>query len=128
MSIPPGTTEGSKIRLSGEGKNGGDLILTVHLMKSKVYRVEKKFNLVRTVEVSPWDAALGCKVSVDTPDGPVQLTIPPESSSGSRLRLKEKGLTGKEGKKGHLLVEVKIVFPKGLSDRQKQLFKELSEE
>ena len=128
ITIPPGTTEGSKIRLSGEGTNGSDLILTVHLMKDRVYSLEKKYNLVREIEISAFDAALGCKTSVATLDGPVLITIPPCSSSGSRLRLKNKGLKKSDGTRGHLLVEVKIVFPGTLSDRAKALYESLKKE
>lgn len=127
ITIPKGTTEGTKIRLTGQGQSGGDLILTIHIKKHSRYSVEKKYNLVVDAEITPSEAALGGKINVETPEGIVRLTVPPCSSSGARLRLKGKGLVQKNGERGHLLVSFKIVLPESLTEAELSLYQKLSE-
>jgi len=139
LKIPPGTTDGATIRAAGQGGPGlgggpaGDLLLHVHLTPDPRFKVEGH-DVITQVHVTPWEAALGAKIEVPTLDGSVTLTIPPGSQSGQKLRLKEKGLPrrasggGASGGAGDLLGQIKIVVPKPLSDRERELFEQLKKE
>ena len=76
--------------------------------------------------VSPWEAALGAEVAVEGPGGEMKVSVPAGSSSGRRLRLRHRGLPNPKGQAGDLYAEVKIVLPRRLSHREKELFEELS--
>ena len=134
VSIPPGTTEGMRIKLSGQGGAGsdgapdGDLFLRVHLAPDPRFSIDGR-DLKTTLAVSPWEAALGAKVPLTLLDGKTaMLSIKPGSQSGTQLKLTGKGMPGR-GKKpaGDLLAELKIVVPAILADRDKALFEELAE-
>jgi curved DNA-binding protein len=77
--------------------------------------------------LAPWEAALGAKVTVPTLSGKIQLTIKPNSQSGQRLRIKGKGLTGKQGS-GDLFAVLKVVMPQQHNERMQQLWTELAEQ
>jgi curved DNA-binding protein len=133
VRIPPGTTDGSRIRLAGQGGPGigggepGDLLLDVRIAPHPTYRV-KGHDLAVTLELAPWEAALGAKVEVPTLDGPVTLNVPAGTPGGQKLRLKEKGLhRRKAGGRGNLYARTRIVVPEELSDKEKELFEQLSE-
>ena len=135
VKIPAGTTSGSTIRLAGQGGPGGgrgpagDLLLSVTIGQHDRFQVHGH-NLHATVAVSPWEAALGAKVVVPTLDGQVTLTVPAGAQSGQKMRLRQKGLPMRQGGEGRgdLLVHLKIVVPKELSDREKELFESLAKE
>ncbi len=131
VKIPPGTTTGTKIRLAGQGSPGigggaaGDLLLKVAIAEHPVFDVDGH-NLRAVLPVTPWEAALGAKVSFQTLDGEVKLTLPPGSQSGRKLRLKGKGLPRKsDADRGDLELEISIRVPKELSDDERQLFERL---
>lgn len=132
VKIPPGVTDGSTIRLAGQGDpsptggKAGDLLLRIKLAKHPRYTVDGH-DLSTELRLSPWEAALGAKVDVPTLDGPVTLTIPPGAQSGQKLRLRDKGMpTGKrEGDRGDLFVRLAIAVPKELSDEERDLFEKL---
>lgn len=121
VKIPPGVTSGSKIRLSGEG-----LILKIEISPDPRFEIEGH-DLVTDLPVAPWEAALGAKVPLQTLDGPVTLTVPPGAQSGSRLRLRNKGMPKRDGEKGDLFARLRIVVPKTLTGPEKKLFKQLQE-
>ena len=131
VKIPPGTTEGMKIRLAGQGGKGarggtdGDLLLKVHLAPHPRFEVDGH-HLKSTLLLTPWEAVLGAKVVFSTIDGDVQLKIPPGSQTGSKLRLKEKGLPQKGGERGSLTIELKVVIPTTPSDEERKLFEQLA--
>ncbi|MCE9589675.1 MAG: DnaJ domain-containing protein [Planctomycetes bacterium] len=134
VKIPQGVVESSTIRLNGQGGPGmgegepGDLLLRVHLAKHPQYEVDGH-DLITTLDVTPWDAALGAKVAVPTPYGEVTMTVPPGTSSGQKLRLKFKGLPHRGGSDaGDLFVRLRIVVPKELSSRERELFEQLQKE
>lgn len=143
VKIPPGVTEGSVIRLKGQSKAGSiegfgeNLHLRVHISPHPRFQILGQ-DLVTTIPVSPWEAALGAKVDIETLDGYVSISIPPGSQSGRQLRLRGKGLPnikkGKDKSKdksvevGDLLVTIKILVPKELSVKEKELFEKLREE
>lgn len=134
VTIPKGIRGGQKIRLKGQGGTGalggrpGDLMLVVELKPSASMRIEGS-DVYTTVSVAPWTAALGGQADLHTLDGTVSVSIPPGSSSGRKIRLKGKGFPGVKGSEpGDLYAEIKIVVPKQLTERERELFEELAEE
>jgi len=133
VRIPPGTTEGARIRLAGQGAPGsgggpaGDLYLTVHLAPHPRFRV-LGHDLEADLPLTPWEAALGARVTVPTLEGTASLQVPPGTPSGRRLRLRGKGLPrgGTLENRGDLLAVVQIVVPPKLTPRERQLFEELA--
>jgi curved DNA-binding protein len=130
VTIPPGVTDGQRIRLAGQGGRGsggqaGDLYLIVRIAPHPRYRVEGR-DLHVELPVTPWEAALGATVPVDTPGGEVKVTVPAGSSSGRRLRLRGQGMPNPRGQPGDLYAEVRIMVPRRLSRRERQLFEELA--
>ncbi|RME57467.1 MAG: J domain-containing protein [Candidatus Dadabacteria bacterium] len=132
VKIPPGTTDGSTIRLKGQGGEGayggppGDLLLKVRIAPHPIFTV-KGYDIYVTLPITPWEAVLGGKIKVPTLDGNVALTIPAGTSSGKKLRLSGKGLPKKGGGKGDQYVEIKIVVPEKPTAKEKELFKKLAE-
>ena len=132
VKIPPGVTDGSRIRLSGKGGEGigggspGDLYLRVRLEPHPRFRVIGH-DLQIDVPLAPWEAALGATVEVDTLDGTVNLKIPPGSQSGQKLRLRGKGLSRNGNGQGDLFARVKIVVPKELDPKEKELYAKMAE-
>jgi curved DNA-binding protein len=132
VTIPAGVSHGQRIRLAGQGASGlgggprGDLYLLVRLSPHPRYRVEGR-DITVELPVAPWEAALGASVPVDTPGGPVRLQVPAGSSSGRRLRLRERGMPNPAGTAGDLYAEVKIVIPPQTSDRERELWRRLAE-
>ncbi|MBE7560383.1 DnaJ domain-containing protein [bacterium] len=131
VTIPRGITEGSRIRLAGRGGAGGpggepgDLYLNVRLRPDPRFQVEG-YDLRATLPVTPWEAALGAEIPVPTLDGGVTLKVPAGSQSGQSLRLRGKGLPTREGGHGDLYVTLKIVVPRELSPRERELFQQLA--
>jgi curved DNA-binding protein len=103
----------------------GDLYLHIRLVPHPLFDVEGH-NLLITVPVAPWEAALGTKVMVPTLEGKISLTIAPGSKSGQKLRVRGKGLVGKTGK-GDLLAVLKVVMPPSTSQEVRDLWQQLSE-
>jgi curved DNA-binding protein len=130
VKIPAGATEGSRVRLRGLGGKGsggapdGDVIVTIHIAEHERFVLEDR-DIVTRLFLSPWEAALGGKVPLQTLGGEVKLTIPPGAPSGMRMRLKGKGLPKKDNP-GDLIVELNIVVPTTLTDAERKLFEELS--
>ncbi len=124
VKIPPGTTEGSTIRLAGQAPGGGDLLLKIKVAPHAQFRVEVH-NLNTTLRISPWEAALGAKVAVPVVAGEVLVTIPAGSQTGARLRLKGKGLPLRGGEHGDLYVELLVAVPSHLTHKERELFSEL---
>ena len=77
--------------------------------------------------ITPWQAALGGTVAVPTLEGPVQIKVPPGSSTGKRMRLRGKGLPNPAGADGDLTVELRIVIPESLSPEERELYERLRE-
>ena len=125
VTIPEGVTDGTKIRLKGQGGGGADLLLKIRFERHPRYRVHGH-DLTADLSVTPWEAALGAKVPVLTLDGPVTVTVPPGASSGARLRLAGKGLKTKSGR-GSMYARLRIVVPKELTKQEKELFEQLAE-
>lgn len=107
--IPPGVRDGGRIRLRGQGFDGGDLVLRVHVTEHPFFRREGE-DLHLEVPITVGEAYLGAKVQVPTPDGSVALRIPKRAKGGSRLRLRGKGVRYGENQ-GDLIVQLQIVLP-----------------
>jgi curved DNA-binding protein len=122
VSIPKGMRSGQHLRLSAQGGAGsgqaraGDLYLEITLRDHPRFRVEGR-DVSLDVPVAPWEAALGASVTVPLPDGSVDMTIPPDSGGGRRLRLKGKGIPGSPP--GDLYVTLNIALPPAGSDSAK---------
>jgi curved DNA-binding protein len=132
VNIPPGVTEGQRIRLSGQGGRGsdgaraGDLYLVVRIAPHPRYRVEGR-DLHILLPLTPWEAALGASVPVETPDGEAKVTVPPGTSSGRRLRLRGRGLPAPRGKPGDLIAEARVMVQRRLGDEEHRLYERLGE-
>ncbi|MFI9025248.1 DnaJ C-terminal domain-containing protein [Streptomyces sp. NPDC053560] len=133
VDVPPGTTDGQRIRLAGEGGRGsgdgapaGDLFLRVRIQPHREFRLDGRDVHVR-LPVTPWEAALGATVPVPTPSGATaKVTVPAGSSSGRRLRLRGEGMPSPNGANGDLYAELRIMVPHRLSDRERELLEELA--
>jgi len=133
VRIPPGVDTGTRVRVAGKGEPGiqggppGDLYLITHV-KPHPFFERKGSNLYCQVPITFWEAALGGEIEVPTMEGVVKMKIPPGTQSGQKFRLKGKGMPRlKEGGKGDLYVEVKVVTPRNLNGREIQLIRELSQ-
>lgn len=125
VKIPPGATEGARIRLKNQGSNKGDLILRVKLKPHNIFSVSKR-DLFTKIALSPWEAALGTRVNVPSLDqSKITMSVPAGTQSGTQLRLRKKGLPSKTGLAGDLIVEIRVVIPTNLSPEEKELFEKL---
>lgn len=134
VRIPPGVREGSKVRVRGEGAQGrrggerGDLYLVVTVQPHHLFQLEDDGHVLLDLPVTPAEAALGCEVEVPTLSGRVKMKVPPQTNTGTVLRLKGKGLPAlKENPQGDQLLKVRIVLNRGLGSEEQQLFKRLLE-
>ncbi|MDD2049200.1 curved DNA-binding protein [Pseudomonas putida] len=132
VKIPAGVSDGEKIRLKGQGAPGiggganGDLFLTIRMAPHPLFDVEGH-DLIITVPLAPWEAALGTKVAVPTLTGKINLTIRPDSQSGQRLRVKGMGLANKQGQRGDLYAQLKVVMPSQSDDATRELWSKLAQ-
>ncbi|NGP53729.1 DnaJ C-terminal domain-containing protein [Thioalkalivibrio sp. XN8] len=130
VAIPKGVTAGQRIRLAGQGLPGanggaaGDLFLEVDFAPHRIYEVEGR-NILLTLPVTPWEAALGATINVPTLGGRVELKIPAGSQSGRRLRLKGRGLPGNPP--GDQIVTLRIDTPPADSPFARTLYQEMRE-
>ena len=122
LKLPQGLEDGTKIRLGAKGEEGpggrGDAMVTIEVEPHRFYKREGN-NIRLDLPVTLKEAVLGGKVKVPTPEGPVMLTIPKGTTSGKVLRLKGRGFTGKDGKRGDQLINVEIDVPSNDPDLQK---------
>jgi curved DNA-binding protein len=133
VRIPPGVSEGQKLRLVGRGEHGsggggnGDLYLNVRFARHPDFDVDGH-DLIHELDLAPWEAALGAEISVPTLDGRVNIKIPAGTSSGQKLRVRGRGLMQREGTRGDLLVVTRIVFPPKITEAQKKIWSQLAHE
>ncbi len=133
VKIPKGVTNGSVIRLAGQGEEGagtgvtGDLLLKINIAPDSRFRVDGH-NLHSVVAVTPWEAALGTKVPIQTVEGSVTLTIPKGSQNHRKLRLRGKGIPKRSGTQGDIIIELEIRIPDKLTSAEEKLLEELSRE
>lgn len=131
FKIPIGVRDKQRIRLKGQGGPGhekgenGDLYLHIQLVPHPLFDVEGH-NLVLTLPIAPWEAALGTKVTVPTLTGKINLSVKPNSQTGQKMRVKGKGLRSKNGN-GDLIVVIKIVMPEKFTEQENQLWQQLAD-
>lgn len=131
VNLPKGIVPGKTVRVPGQGEPGysggpaGDLLLRVEIAPHPRFRLEGR-DLHTTLEVTPWEAALGGEAELETLDGRVRIRIPAGTSSGRRIRVRGRGFpaAGSDAA-GDLFAEVRIVVPTTLSARERELFQEL---
>ena len=133
VRIPKSVREGQRIRLAGQGGAGsaggagGDLFLIVRLALHPDFRVEGD-RLICDLDLAPWEAVLGTKISLDTLDGRVNLTVRPGSQAGRQLRLPGRGLPNREGGRGDLHVLLHVRVPETVSASEKEQWEKLAAE
>lgn len=125
VDTPPFAGDGWRLRLEGVAPGGRDHFLQLQVVTDEGLRIDGLRVLYR-LELFPPDAALGCAVDVPTLSGSVTLQVPPGSSSGRLLRLRERGLSWND-RQGDQLVEVVIVIPAHLNDDEQALYQRLQE-
>lgn len=132
IKIPAGTSSGQVLRLKGQGFSGmnggasGDALVTVNIRPHQYFKADGK-NVVIDLPISVREAVLGAKVTVPTISGKVNVTIPPYSSSGEKLRLKGKGIKSKDGI-GDEIINLVIMIPKMKNDELENVLKNMKEE
>jgi curved DNA-binding protein len=131
VTLPAGVIEGQSVRLAGQGEpagkggRAGDLYLTVHIRPHRNLALDGR-DVTLTLPVAPWEAALGATLTVPTLGGPVDLRIPPESQSGTRLRLRGRGLAGETP--GDQYVVLKVVLPPADTPAARALYERMRAE
>jgi curved DNA-binding protein len=130
VKVPAGIRPGQVIRLAGQGQQqpGGrraDLLLEIDFRPHPEFEVDGR-NILYTLSLAPWEAALGTTASVLTLGGPVDLKIPPDSDAGRKLRLRGRGLPGKPAA-GDQIVEIEIRAPKAETEAQRSLYRQMAE-
>jgi curved DNA-binding protein len=132
VRIPKGATDNQRLRVPGKGGAGyggapnGDLYVDIQLRPHDLYRVTGH-DLYIELPVAPWEAALGADVQVPTLDGRITVKVPPGSRAGQKLRVRGKGLPRPGGGEGDLYTVLQVVTPSVLSEREKQLYRELQQ-
>lgn len=130
VKIPPGVTEGQKLRLAGRGESGagggaaGDLFLRVRLAKHPDFEVDGH-NLIYEAELAPWEAVLGAGISVPTLGGKLNIKIPPGTQGGQKLRVRGRGLPQPGGAPGDIIVVTRIAVPEKVGDAERKLWEQL---
>ena len=127
VKIPVGIESGKKIRLKGQGRSGpggdGDLLVKVNISGHPNYS-RNGLNLSVTAPITLLEAAQGAKIDLPTPHGTIAVTVPPGTSSGKSLRLKNMGIKTKD-RAGDLIVKLQIVIPDTPTDGDKELLAKL---
>src|SRR5471030_3459431 len=130
INVPPGLSDGARIRIPGKGhvgRNGGetgDLYIDVNVQPHPIFERDGD-DLHLTVPIAVHEAALGAKIDVPSLDGPARVRIPPGTQSGQRFRVRERGVASpRDGRRGDLVVEVQLVLPRMLDERSKELLRE----
>ena len=130
LAIPPGVSDGDRVRVAGKGNAGlrggppGDLYVTTLVERHPVFRREGD-DVHVLLPIAVHEAALGSRLDVPTPDGSARLRVPPGTQSGQRFRLRERGAPStRDGRRGDLVIEVRLMLPKVLDERSKELLRE----
>lgn len=133
VTIPAGTTDGTRMRLAGQGGRGprpelnGDLLMTVRIAPDRVFKLTGR-DLRCELPVWDYEAALGAEVTVPTLGGRLSLKIPPDSQTGRVMRLRGKGFPGRSKEPaGDMLYELKVLAPESLTEDERALFRDLAE-
>ncbi|PWT99052.1 MAG: molecular chaperone DnaJ [Bacteroidetes bacterium] len=133
ITIPAGVEDGQKIKLKGHGEPGinggpaGDLYITFNITNNTKFRRAGN-DLYATADIDLYTALLGGETTLDTLSGKIKLKVNPETQNGTKTRIKGKGFPvyKKEGEFGDLYVTYNVQLPKNLTEKQKELLRELS--
>lgn len=132
IKIPSGIKKGEVLRIEGKGKGGknggknGDLLIKINIIDNSTYKLINNDIYVK-LYTTPWDAALGAKLSVNGIDGEISILIPKGTQNGDKISIPNKGYYFEDGKRGNLIIETQVVIPKKLSKEEKELFVKLRE-
>lgn len=130
VKVNAGVSDGDRIRVKGQGPAGsnggahGDLYLIIRIAPHPLFDLDGA-NLLVTLPLAPWEAALGAKVTVPTLTGKITLTVPANSQPGQQLRIKGKGLVSKQGI-GDLYALIKVVMPQQVDEQARELWTQLA--
>jgi molecular chaperone DnaJ len=132
VAIPAGIDSGQVIRMGGLGEavaggHAGDLYIKVHVRPDKTFRKEG-YNLVTDLPIKITDALLGGEYRIETFEGPTTVKVPPLRSPDEILRMKGKGVPIERGRRGDLLIRVRMEFPQKLSGSAKEIIEKLKKE
>ena len=132
VKIPKGIQNNSKVRLINQGKQGknggktGDLLIKVKIGEDEKYKLVGN-DFIVDLPITPWEAALGCKIEVKGIDSNTLVTVPAGIQSGERLRISGNGYFNEQGSRGDLLLETRIVVPRKLTTEENQLYSKLKQ-
>ncbi len=131
VAIPEGIRQGEKIRLIAQGKPGenggkpGDLFIKINIQDNNRYRL-KGNNIYTKLKITPWEAALGRRVTIKSIDNEEsKIYIPQGTQSGDVVTIPGKGYKKRNNERGNLIIELRIVVPRSLTDKEKELFQKL---
>jgi curved DNA-binding protein len=133
ITIPAGVENGQKIKIKGHGGPGinggpnGDLYITFDIINNTKFKRSGN-DLHTTVDINLYTAVLGGEITIDTLNGKIKLKVNPETQNGTKVRLKGKGFPvyKNEGQFGDLFVTYNVKLPTNLTEKQKELFRQLS--
>jgi len=130
VKVPSGIRNGEKIRLLGQGKPGinggksGDMFIKINIENNKKFKLQGA-DIITSVYVTPWEAALGKNINIDSIEENITLNIPAGIQSGERIVIPDKGYRDGQGGRGNLIAEIETVVPKELTDEERELFTKL---
>ena len=132
IKIPSGIRNGEKIRLLGQGKKGenggknGDLLIKINIKNDKKFAL-RGIDLYTDLCITPWEAVLGTKVSIEAIGETIFLHIPQGIQSGEKVKIQGKGYKDGKGGRGELIANVKIMIPKVLTKEEMKIFEKLNQ-
>ncbi len=130
VNIPAGIRDGEKIRLIGQGapgKNGGkngDLLIKIKVSQNNQYKLLGT-DIYTELNISPWEAVLGTKVNINAIDETLGVYIPQGIETDEEIKIEKKGYKDSKKGRGDFIVKVKIMVPKSMSEKEKELYKEI---
>ena len=127
LDIPAGIQNNDKIRFVGQGKPGknggknGDLLVKIFIKDTKEFKLNGA-DIYKELSITPWEAALGTKTTIQSIDGNISLIIPRGTQSGEKFVIKDKGYKLGRGMRGNFYVIIRIVVPKTLTKQEEELY------
>ncbi len=125
VKVPKGILPGKKIKIKGEKAGiNGNVYLKVNFIPDKKLKLEG-LDIYKEIDLLPWDAALGTKVVVETLEGKIKVSIPPNMNRDKKIRIPRKGYRDMKGNRGDMYIQGNIVNPPNLTEEQKRLYEQL---